>query len=446
MPTNYPYLDLSIGVGIMKRADDIKQKLAFSLLKYNSLQDEINVSQKQDAEIAFIGQKTGEILSACRECFDYCAKDMADTFVSQSTNQRMVSRYLSGVAKAYFPFFRSQLSRGALFYELTTTAPALHAHLLDLASKIEAKEVMPGRQIGYDVCTALNDLVNNKKHDQITTAKVRGNAATRLTFPGGVEITVSPAFPVTDRPDFSADLDAPEMIGSGCVQITYVREYKLSHNNWEVGRFCRHSIQATKHILSDIYQQFFGLLRDYLDPWETIKPEDLKRGEALLRSISPIISRPVRVALLLDDVESANIEITFEGTIKATDATDISLAKLFMLIFEKSFNFRVQTEIHKFILENWKMIDSNDRTPRYYEVTNSLNQKKNITINGLADIEFNKIVWGILSKFCCGENVLSQQGMDGPSIQAAIAIINSNASHFSLSADVSGQPMNCQIL
>ncbi|MCW2246623.1 hypothetical protein M2352_002214 [Azospirillum fermentarium] len=430
----------------MKRADDIKQKLAFSLLKHNNLHSEIDYSQKNDADIAFIGQKVGDILSGCRECFDYCAKDMAETFVLQSANQNMVSRYFSGKAKAYFPFFPTQLLNGTLFYELTATAPELYAHLFNLAHEIEEKKIIPGTVIGYDVCKTLNEIVNDKKHDQITVARIRDNAATRISFSGGTEITISPMFPFTDRPDFSADIDAEQMIGSDGVQIKYVREYRLYHNNWEVERFCLHSIQATKFILSDIYQNFFRLSRDYFDPWETIKPEDVKSGEALLRSISPINNRPLRVVLLLDDVESANIKITFEGYIEATDATYISLARLFMFIFEKYFQYFVKLELEKYIMENWKKFDSKNHTPRYFEMVKSFHRRKIIVINEFKRIEFNKILFGIGSKFCCNENILLQQEMDIQSMQSAIAIINSSTENFALYTDASGQVIKCCIL
>ncbi|WP_146208053.1 hypothetical protein [Azospirillum sp. TSH64] len=429
----------------MKRANDIKQKLAFSLIKYKSLCDEMSRSQRHNKDLAFVGQKVGDILSGCRECFDYCAKDLADSFLVQGSDKKLVIQYASGKAKAYFPFFETQLLKGALFYELIFVAPELYAHLLGLAKKIAAKEVIAGTVIGYDLCEMLNDIVNCKKHDQITVAKVRINSATHVTFPDGGEIIVSPMFPFTDRPDFSADVDAQPMVGSEGVKIKYAYEYRISHNNWEVGRFCLYSIQAVSLIISEIYQKFFEISYDYIDPWETIKPENVKKGEHILRLLSPIVSRPLRIVLLLDDMESANIEMTFEGLIDADDLISVSLAKIFMIIFENHFNYYVFSELTKYVMENWEKFDPNDRVPKYFEMEKSFYQEKNITIDDLEQIKFNKILFGIGIKFCCNESIPQQQKMDDQSLYAAISIIDSELINFNLYTDSFGRLVRCNI-
>lgn len=430
----------------MQRAQDIKDKLAYTLLKYNSLNDEISAAQKEDKEVPFVGQKTGDILSGCRECFDYCAKDMADTFVTQSANRKVVDSYVNGDTNAYFPFYKSQLKNGKLFFELSTTAPALYHHLLNLTAKIEAKQIIPNTMASYGVPTEVNNLVNEKKHDKITTAKIRENAATHVMFPGGGEVIISPLFQYTgDRPDFGADLDAQTMIGTDGVKIKYVRDYKLSENNWEIRRFCLHAILSTTRILTEIYHQFFGSPADHFDPWETIKPENVKKAEGALKAISPIASHPIRIVLLHNQAEAANIELSFEGEPTSKKLNDVALAKLFLLAFEYTALPNTQGDLQKFVFDNWETIDVHDHSPRYCELTQLLQTAKEITINGQQPITFDQILWGIGLKFCCTDPIQQQPNIDQPSIQAAIALVNSNEPRFSLLTDGAGNIKSCRI-
>ena len=101
----------------MNRSADIRDKLAYTLLKFHELSNVVRAAQKSEGEVPYIAQKVGDILSGCRECFDYCAKDIADRFIATSSNQKLAIRYVAGKEKAYFPFFSDQLKSGKLFFE-----------------------------------------------------------------------------------------------------------------------------------------------------------------------------------------------------------------------------------------------------------------------------------------------------------------------------------------
>ena len=112
----------------MNRSDDIKAKLTYTLTKYKELQTEISVAEDNDDDVRFLGQKAGEIISGCRECLDYCAKDFADSYILPlSNNSKLKSKYKQGKLRAYFPFYIGQLeNKNSLFYELLNTKSDLY--------------------------------------------------------------------------------------------------------------------------------------------------------------------------------------------------------------------------------------------------------------------------------------------------------------------------------
>lgn len=429
----------------MSRSADIRNKLAYTLIKHRELSDQIRSAQESDEDVPYIAQKVGDILGGCRECFDYCAKDMADRFIATSSNQRLAIRYVAGKEKAYFPFFLDQLKIGKLFFDLSTSCPPLYAELVDLAEKIKTNQVIPTTVSTYGIAAEINELVNAKKHDKITSTWIKSNAATRIVFPHGAEMTVSPMFPwMGNVPDFAAEVDAQPMVGSPGVQIAYVREFKLVDNNWEVTRYCDHAIRATVSILAEIYNKYFGMPIDYFDPWETTKPEKVKKAEAVIQAISPVASHLLVVALLLDDKEEFKAEISFEGMPAATQLDQVALSNLFVLAFERFYQQRHILELTRLIHEEPTAIDLNDLSPRYSELTVPLPTRKEVVVNGESAILFNKFLLGIGTKFRC-EDKFSVPVLDNDSLAAIHAIVESFMPKFDLRTDELGRILSCAI-
>lgn len=424
---------------MMKRSKDIRDKLAYTLVKYQELSDEVRVAQKNEGEVPYIAQKVGDILSGCRECFDYCAKDIADRFIATSSNQKLAIRYVAGKGKAYFPFFPDQMKAGKLFFELSNSCPELYIHLVDLAAKIESKLVIPNTVTTYGIAAELNELVNAKKHDKITSTRIKSNAATHIVFPGGSEMMVSPMFPWTgNTPDFAADIGAQPMIGGDGVEIAYVREFKLVDNNWEVTRYCLHAIRATSSILAEIYHNHFMIPIDHFDPWETTKPEKVRKAEAVVKAISPIASHAVRVVLSLDGKEIFNTEVSFAGVPNAVGHDDISIANLFVFAFERFYQQRHLSELIRFIHETPDSIACEDLSPRYSELTIPLPVKKDIAINDNRTLSFDEVLFGVGTKFRCDEKVAAP-AVGNESLAAIQAITESFSPRFELKTDELGR-------
>jgi hypothetical protein len=430
----------------MSRSVDIRDKLAYTLVKYQELSDDVRAAQKSEGEVPYVAQKVGDILSGCRECFDYCAKDIADRFIATSCNQKLASRYVAGKEKAYFPFFSDQLKNGKLFFELSTSCPQLYTALVDLAAKIEKNQVIPNTVSSYGIAAEISELVNAKKHDKITSTRIKSNAATRIVFPSGADLTVSPMFPWTgDVPDFAVEIEAQPMVESSGVQVTYVREFKMVDNNWEVTRYCRQAIHATSSILTEIYNKHFGTAIDYFDPWETTKPKNVKKAEAVIKAISPIASHLLVVALLLDEKEAFKAEISVEGVPAVTGLDDVSIANLFVMAFERFIQHRHLLELMRLIHEDPDSVDHNDLSPSYSEITIPLPVRKAVVINGGRVVSFNKILLGIGTKFRCEEKIAAPT-IDNESLVALHAIVESPIPKFDLRTDELGRILSCAIV
>ncbi len=246
-----------------------------------------------------------------------------------------------------------------------------------------------------------------------------------------------------DRPDFAEDLDAQPMIGTEGVKIKYVKEYKLSHNNWEVHRFCLHAIQSTTHILTEIYQLFLGTPAEFFNPWETIKPEAVKKAEAALKSLSPIASRPLRLVLFLDDKETANLQMSFDGQPTSKSHIEVSLTNWFLIVFERYVSFLVRSKLNECILKDWERINMNPARSPYWELQQPLPAISSITVNGTDTFRFNRILWGIGSKYRCDEAAPKNHAVDQETLQAAAVITKLGDAHFSLKTDDTGTVQSC---
>ena len=99
----------------MRRIRDIQQKLAYALTRAIELREEVNKALPAGKQPPFLGDKVGSILAACRECFDYAARDVAESYLSDRPRT------------VYFPLAMEQ--RRTETYEAVSQAPTdLHAH------------------------------------------------------------------------------------------------------------------------------------------------------------------------------------------------------------------------------------------------------------------------------------------------------------------------------
>jgi len=364
--------------------------LGFAQIKLRHLQDELHKARTEEKSIEYLGQKIGEILSACRECFDYCAHDISEAFVTGAPNQ------------IYFPFTMESLAK-APWPALKISNPAGHEYLEDLSKKIAANDALPGTIFGYKRIREVNTLVNDKKHDRITKILRPDNASTLVKFGNDAMMAMSPVFPFDGAvPDFGAQVQAEEMVGNHPdIQINYVPEFLIEANNWEAGRYCWHVVQSSWRVLDDLYATIFGTNRGELDPEETTKPPEQKAFESLVKRAGPVVTRLGIIGLFDDEVEVRRVDISFEGDVTPKDADSVFIADYFRdVFFAHGWNvFRNQFDE---VLRNGGLVRAENEgfPPRYMEITVQVNAgKRTLTLPSGEALTFTRAVWGLLTKF-----------------------------------------------
>lgn len=376
------------------RYEDIREKLGFAFLKLRVLNDELHKARIEETSVEFIGQKVGEILSACRECFDYCARDICEAFVANVPNQ------------VYFPFTMESLARSP-WVGIKLVNPGAYQQLENLSTKVAANKAMPGSIFGYKLIREVNTLVNDKKHDCITRVQRPENASTLIDFGDGQTMVMSPVFPFDGAvPDFGASVQAESMIGNHYdIQIKYISEYHLLANDWEAGRYCMHAVHSSWRVLDDLYASIFGTNRCALDPAETTKSLDQKEFEALLRRASPIVTRLGVIGVFNDDIEIERLDISFEGIVSRSDPDSHFIAGYFRDAFYAHGWSAVRQQFDEvFKCGGLARAESQRFEPRYMEIDLRVNSGfRTLTLPSGRVLSFNRTVWGLLTKFQCNE-------------------------------------------
>ncbi|WP_088241258.1 hypothetical protein [Calothrix rhizosoleniae] len=232
----------------MTRLHEIQEKLQYVEHKRQDLMSDFLSSKKNEREPEFLKHTVADILSSSVECYDYCAKDILENKILPNTiNTGLRDRIHDGKVRAYFPFYRNQLTNeGQHFREVSTIEPLLYKYLLNLADNIQANNQIPNTSFYYGDVIRLKKLVNDKKHDCLIAIESNNEQ----------EILV-------ENPNFNMVIPIKNQKGLGTFQvpanseISRVTEFRLEHIDEEVGKFCLFAWKSTNIILQEIYEQFF---------------------------------------------------------------------------------------------------------------------------------------------------------------------------------------------
>jgi hypothetical protein len=102
------------------RVNDIAENLDFAMASNREVVGLVSEAQRSDSSVTHMSQKVGATLAAVRECYDYCAADLKEDFL---TNKRQ---------NAYYPFHPDSLAPGKTFHEL---AQVIKGAVLDFSGK-----------------------------------------------------------------------------------------------------------------------------------------------------------------------------------------------------------------------------------------------------------------------------------------------------------------------
>lgn len=371
------------------RADDIRDKLAYAQTRLLSLKQELGSVVATEDQVGFVGQKVGEIIGACRECFDYAARDLSDSLLGGSGRN------------TYFPFSKNGLE-SARWLGLSQSNQAAYDYLAGLIEAIDSGSIYENTIFRFQIVREVNDLVNNKKHNRITVTKRRSNSATHVTFPGGAEITMSAVYRFEgEAPDFSEDLDAEPMIGSHPeIVISYVSEYRLEENNWEICRYCDHAIGVTWRVLDDLYRTA-GIPRTAttFDPHESLKSAEQIAYEGFLKRAEHIATKLIVVGFFL--AENAIRQIRFDQKDgEECSQDDVYLRDLLQEVFRVHvLPHEVHPKVRKLLWENWRRVEQSNFGGKYLEFTFKGEQPKRIKLPSDSEIIFDRTIWGVGTDF-----------------------------------------------
>jgi hypothetical protein len=370
------------------RAASIQSNLAHALAQLRKLNEDIRAAQTADGQVAFLGQHVGNILAACRECFDYCAQDL-------------VAAHLPGAHfdRVYFPFTLKALSAKP-WRALSQANANTYDELERLAHKIESSGALPGTIFRYRTAGELNSIVNKKKHDQVIQTAERERGETHVTLKGGASFTVSPMFSFDGvAPAFGADVDAQNVVAPSDAVLTYPKVFRLSFNGWDVRRFCDHSIQVAFRVIAPIYANNFGVDAEELDPVEALKPSHVRRTDKWIAGAQPVVSKPVRLGLRLGDAIVMDCEVSFEGDIEKCVGGPIAIAELGLAIYDLAMRREMDERVHNLLRQHVEADAGYAKTPRYCELRRDLVSPVFVTLNGATEVQFDSIIWGIGTRF-----------------------------------------------
>lgn len=372
----------------MTRANAIKEKLAYAFTRWSELSTQISDFHKSGNDIAFLGTKVGEILSACRECLDYCAKDLVDLSAPTYTG------------RAYFPLSADSLLQKP-WSILKTQDAATFALLEALVMRIEGNAAYPGTMFKLGVLAENNKLVNGKKHDTLTATRTRPNSATLVTHAEGAVIEISPIFDTFD-PDWGAEIDASQWETlDPSVAIDYVPDFRLGANNWEVRRFCDHVIGTTWRALAEIYTAKFGERHSSFDPREILlSPAELEQ-KRLFERAGPIVSRLVLVGFRRGGATIAHFAFDFEGGPREDQPHDAKIESEMVAVFNTyAWPVLAARRFAEFLTaERLARLEAEGFTPRYCELPVPLSGEKSLKLSDATEIRFDQITFGIGTQF-----------------------------------------------
>jgi len=396
----------------MVRKEDIKKKILFAYEKQLNLLKELNKAIQEEKDVEYLSLKTHEIVSHCRECLDYCAKDMADHYFSNSDiNIRPINQYKK-TGKIYFPFLESDLTDNKkLFSHLKIVNPELYEYLLGLVRKFKDNGNIDGTFSGqYRLFLDLKNFNNRNKHDSVSIYKKSDLPVKLVAFssPSGSLSGIVTGLKIISKnepEDFGKEVIPPNLIHTSNVEVKDIYEFRVDVNNWEIGKFTRESIMSTATVLSEIYSTFFQIPGNYFNPIENSKSEETKRREFIFNNLKPIYHNLAGFILFYDDKKVAYVGRDYTNwenessneNIPARIITNLVLLSYKRIIFDKFY----KDVMDSFYDTYWSFseVELNNENGKYSEITINYKTPATVTFNNEGNLIFNKLMFGIQSEF-----------------------------------------------
>jgi len=231
--------------------------------------------------------------------------------------------------KTYFPFTDGALQQMKFFAHLATAHTSLRSWFADLIDKIDRKRAFPQTIFNYKTVKELGELAVSDKHNVLTRAVPRANAAASVTFADGSRAVMSPIFQFEgETPSFDSNDDAAAWVAHGEATVEYITEHFLVANNWEIGRFCDHAVEVSWRVLEELYGVAYGQPAGIFNPHEQLKPPAQRRLEEVLRGCEPVHILRLMASLKRDGgkVFECSVDFTSDQVQYKSGPQDLAIA------------------------------------------------------------------------------------------------------------------------
>ena len=128
-----------------------------------------------------------------------------------------------------------------------------------------------------------------------------------------------------------------------------------------------------------------------------------KIGPALFRFFI-CHNRPLFVGLFLAHEEVLKVEYSFEGEVVCSSPPVMATAEYFLAYFHTHLSILASEALGSYVFNHWQEILDRGKNPAYWEITTDL-PGSSLQITGTAPpIRFDRVVWGIGTKFTAAES------------------------------------------
>lgn len=114
-------------------------------------------------------------------------------------------------------------------------------------------------------------------------------------------------------------------------------------------------------------------------------------------------NRPLIIGLFFGCNEVLKLEYSFEGQLVSSNPQSLSAAEYFQAYFHSQISSVASRSLGEYVFDNWNEILRRGNDPAYWEITFNFPASKLQISETTQSIEFDRIVWGIGTKFTASE-------------------------------------------
>lgn len=229
----------------MNRQRDIFEKIDYCNWRFTQFGNTIHDAGMEGTNVAHIGLMAADLLSYCREIFDYCALDIIETKVAPK-EPKIAKALASGSLRCYYPFYTKQLTdTNKPFSCLQQHDNRLYKKLTSIVNDIDTNQPCHGTLIKMSILREMSDMVNHKKHDKLLEVESKGGETLYHESNG-----------------FKVMTQMPNQGGMSLVAIHPGAKHKVGtnyvfeHNKKEIMKFTHECMTVSRMIMNEMYKSF----------------------------------------------------------------------------------------------------------------------------------------------------------------------------------------------